>query len=76
MKIIINAKEESIDKSVTIAELLVIQKVKIPDMVSVSLNGEFIRRENFPSTSVKENDSVDFLYFMGGGRIREEAYPE
>ncbi len=36
-------------------------------MVSVQLNEEFVKKENYDSTAIKENDSVDFLYFMGGG---------
>jgi sulfur carrier protein len=36
-------------------------------MVSVQLNGEFLKREEFDSTLVREKDEVDFLYFMGGG---------
>ncbi len=39
----------------------------MPDMVSVQVNGTILKREDFPATPVRENDSVDFLYFMGGG---------
>jgi sulfur carrier protein len=38
-------------------------------MVSVQLNDEFVDRNNFSSTVLKENDKIDFLYFMGGGNI-------
>jgi sulfur carrier protein len=75
VKIIVNAKEENLERSVSIADLLVLEKVKMPDMVSVSFNGEFLRKEDFSSTSVKENDSIDFLYFMGGGSDRKETDP-
>ena len=37
-------------------------------MVSVQINGEFVDRGDFNSTLVNDNDEVDFLYFMGGGR--------
>jgi sulfur carrier protein len=37
-------------------------------MVSVQINSEFIERENFSKTEIKDGDTVDFLYFMGGGR--------
>jgi len=36
-------------------------------MVSIQLNGEFVVRDDYDSTLVKEGDEVDFLYFMGGG---------
>jgi thiamine biosynthesis protein ThiS len=31
------------------------------------LNGSIVERGMFPTTPLKENDTVDFLYFMGGG---------
>jgi sulfur carrier protein len=39
----------------------------MPEAVSVQLNGNFVKRENFSTTHLKENDEVEFLYFMGGG---------
>ena len=67
MKVRINDVEMTIPDGLTIAELLVHQKVKMPDMVSVQVNGTILKREDFPATQARENDSVDFLYFMGGG---------
>ena len=42
----------------------------MPDMVPVQLNGTIVDRNAFPAMQVRENDSVDFLYFMGGGGHR------
>jgi sulfur carrier protein len=68
MKIIINGNDETIEKAkINISELLILFKVKMPDMVSVQHNGEFAKRENFEKTFLKEGDVIDFLYFMGGG---------
>jgi sulfur carrier protein len=68
MNITINGKKETIDKNkITVFELLKVKNVKMPEMVSVQLNGDILRRNNFGSTHVKENDEVNFLYFMGGG---------
>ena len=35
--------------------------------VDVSINEEFIQRADIETTVLKEGDSVEFLYFMGGG---------
>lgn len=51
----------------TIKELLIEKAVELPEMVSVQLNGNFVKKENFSTTHVKENDEVEFLYFMAGG---------
>ena len=73
MKIKINDAVTEIPDGLTIAGLLGHQKVKMPDMVSVQLNGIIVERTAFPSTQVREHDSVDFMYFMGGGGERWEV---
>ncbi len=68
MIIIVNGEKQKIDKpSISIAELLQLNKVEMPEMVSVQLNQRFVDRNDYPSTQLKEGDEVDFLYFMGGG---------
>ena len=53
--------------SISITKLLDYKEVKMPDMVSVELNEEFINRNDFETTMVKDDDKIEFLYFMGGG---------
>jgi len=67
MKIQINGKVQELSESINVAELLVLNKVEMPDMVSVQLNGEFLKKEQYAAIALKENDEIDFLYFMGGG---------
>lgn len=68
MKLKVNGETETLTQTaVTVTALLEIKKVDRPEMVSVQLNGEFVERADYPTTSLKENDEVDFLYFMGGG---------
>lgn len=67
MKLVINGKETDFNDGLTVSELLVEHNVKMPDMVSVELNGEILRRGEFESTNLKDNDKVEFLYYMGGG---------
>ena len=69
MKLKINGKDGEIAADVlTVTELLKIKDVRMPEMVSVELNGEILDRDKFADTRIKENDSVEFLYFMGGGQ--------
>ena len=68
MNVIINGVEEKIENaSATVTELLKIKNVQMPEMVSVELNGEFLDREKFDTTAIKNGDKIEFLYFMGGG---------
>ena len=70
MDIKVNGKDESFDgDQLTVTELLKASNVEQPEMVSVQINGEFIERENFDTKTVASGDEVDFLYFMGGGRV-------
>ncbi len=68
MELTINGKIENIDKEkLTITELLKLKDVQMPDMVSVELNGEIIDRKDYETTELKNSDTIEFLYFMGGG---------
>lgn len=68
-KIIVNDEEQDVDFPLNLSQLIQLNNVLQPDMVSIQINGEFINRENFDNTSINEGDLVDFLYFMGGGAI-------
>lgn len=68
MKLIVNGEQTNCSESLTVSELLVEQKVKMPEMASVELNGQILRRTEFDHTALKDDDKVEFLYFMGGGR--------
>ena len=52
----------------TLPELIELENVETPQYVTVSINDEFIETENKDKTVLKEGDSVEFLYFMGGGQ--------
>ncbi len=67
MKIVMNGQQVNCGDGLTVNELLIEQKVKMPDMVSVELNGQILRRTEFEQTTLKDDDKVEFLYFMGGG---------
>lgn len=69
MNIKVNGEVKSFDEVLTISQLLVVENVEMPDMVSVQLNGEILLREQFDEIKLNDNDEVEFLYFMGGGSI-------
>jgi len=67
MKLVVNGKESEFNTEFTVSELLFEQNVKMPEMVSVELNGQILKRSEFENTTLNEGDKVEFLYFMGGG---------
>ena len=60
-------KKEAAD-GLTVAQLIEQEKVETPEYVTVTINDEFVESVAFDSTVVKDGDSVEFLYFMGGGQ--------
>ncbi len=68
MQLKINGKDRELDASTpTVSQLLELENVEAPDMVSVQLNGTILKREEFDSQTISPGDEVEFLYFMGGG---------
>lgn len=67
MKLLVNGEALEIEKSVSVKELLVIAKAEQPDYVTVQKNGEFVDHDGFENTFVEDGDTIEFLYFMGGG---------
>ncbi len=68
MNIIINGKSESIAKEISIEELLREKKIERPETVVVEINDEVLKRSSYGTTLIRENDRIELIYFMGGGR--------
>jgi sulfur carrier protein len=67
MILTVAGSQKEYQPGLTVAKLLEVENVEMPMYVTVSVNDEFLKREEFEETLLKENDSVEFLYFMGGG---------
>ena len=67
MKITVSGETKDVADGITVTEQMEQEKGETPEYVSVSVNVEFISRGDFSSTKLKEGDTVEFLYFMGGG---------
>lgn len=66
-KITVNGEPQEVTTPITVEELIRRNDVKQVEMVSVQVNEEFLDRSEFATRQLHESDSVDFLYFMGGG---------
>ena len=71
-KITVNGEAQEVQLPLSLTELIKQNDVQQPDMVSVQVNDDFVDRTEWDGLQVKEGDIVDFLYFMGGGRLSEE----
>jgi sulfur carrier protein len=69
MTITVNGKEAQLPETAnrTVDSLLEELDVAQRLYVTVELNGEILDRAAYETTPVKAGDSIEFLYFMGGG---------
>ena len=69
MKLVVNGETKEFNvANLSISDLLKIENVKNPDVVTVQVNGKFFSKEQYTSTTLKDGDEVEFLYFIGGGK--------
>ncbi|MBR4365554.1 MAG: sulfur carrier protein ThiS [Bacteroidaceae bacterium] len=68
-KITVNGEVQEVSLPLSLTELIKQNDVQQSDMVSVQVNDDFVDRTEWDSLQIKEGDSVDFLYFMGGGSL-------
>ena len=67
MKVTIAGNVKDIAEGITLAQLVIDEKVENPEYVTVTVNEEFVENHDLENVVVKENDNIEFLYFMGGG---------
>ena len=68
-KITVNGEAQEVQLPLNLTELIKQNDVQQPDMVSVQVNDDFVDRTEWDALQINEGDSVDFLYFMGGGSL-------
>jgi sulfur carrier protein len=68
MNLTIAGNKKEYADGLTVAELLEAEKIETPLYVTVSINEKFVESGNFEKTVLHDGDTIEFLYFMGGGR--------
>ncbi|MCY3727430.1 MAG: sulfur carrier protein ThiS [Nitrospira sp.] len=65
MQITINGKPEDLQAD-TVMDILKHKDID-PHMVAVELNTQIVERDRLATTNVQDGDTVEFLFYMGGG---------
>ena len=68
-KIFVNGEPKDVNAPISLTQLVKELLIENPELVSVQVNEAFAEREDWDSILVNEGDTVDFLYFMGGGAL-------
>lgn len=66
IKIKLNGKENEIKSGMTVSDLLFKWKIR-PELVTVEVNENILQKLDYETTQIKENDNVEFVFYMGGG---------
>lgn len=68
MKITVAGVKKEVADGLTVAQLVIDEKVETPEYVTVTVNDDFVDHGQFEETVLKDGDNIEFLYFMGGGQ--------
>ena len=68
MIITVAGVKKEVSDGLTVSQLIIDEKVETPQYVTVTVNDDFVKSGQFEETVLKDGDSVEFLYFMGGGQ--------
>ena len=66
MQVKINGKTEIIQGG-TVLDLLKAKNIE-PQMVAIEVNDAMLERSHLATTTLKEGDQIEFLFYMGGGQ--------
>lgn len=66
MNVTINGKPRTLAGENNVTQLLATLEVK-PEQVAVAINGEVVRRIDWPQTSVHNDDVIEIVRAVGGG---------
>ena len=67
MTITVAGNKKEYEDGINLPTLIEKEQIDNAEYVTVTINDEFVEREKFPETIIKDGDVVEFLYFMGGG---------
>lgn len=66
MHITLNGNPRELDAESPIPQLIATLNVK-PEQVAIAINGQVVRRVDWPATTIREGDTVEVVRAVGGG---------
>jgi thiamine biosynthesis protein ThiS len=67
LQLTINGDRREVPENLTI-ETLIRHLSLAPERLAVERNREVIRRTDWPNTQLEENDQLEIIHFVGGGK--------
>lgn len=66
INVYLNGKKQEVQDGISVLGLLETKKVR-PEVVTVELNEKILEKEKYNQTTLRSDDKVEFVYYMGGG---------
>ena len=67
MKVLVNGDEKDFDTAISLSDL--ITHLDLPTArIAIELNREVVRRSDWESTMLKDEDRIEIVHFVGGGK--------
>lgn len=67
MTITVAGVKKEYAEDLTVKQLIEAENVENPLYVTVTINDDFVKSDEFDTTVINDGDEIEFLYFMGGG---------
>lgn len=68
MNLRINGEEREVPGDLSLQDL-VTHLALTPERIAIELNQSVVRRAAWPSTVLQENDQIEIVHFVGGGKV-------
>lgn len=66
MRIYLNGESKELEQSSTLLDL--VNELNLPSpRIAIELNRNVVRRRDWESTTLKEDDRIEIVHFVGGG---------
>jgi sulfur carrier protein len=66
LKVVINSIEKEFNENMTLKEVI-LQLQIIDKVMAAAVNMEIVKKDDWDSFILKENDEIELLQFVGGG---------
>ena len=66
MRVIINGENREIEENMSVLDLLKDLDIEEKTMAA-AINMQVVKKENWESKLIREDDKIEFLHFVGGG---------
>ena len=66
MKVFVNGEEKDLSDATSLSELITALDLPVA-RIAIELNREVVRRSDWGSTMLKDEDRIEIVHFVGGG---------